>query len=317
MSSGQQLRDARSPDEVVGIDVGATKTHVATATAGVITFEQIVATSNWRTGSAPADAQALTAVVIGLLGRSALTLPLGLGAHGCDTTQQCLVMADELRKSFLGPITVVNDAELLPLALGISNGIGLVAGTGSIAAVRDENGQLLTAGGWGWVLGDEGSAAGIVREAVRAVLTQMDRQQPRDALATRLMSSWRVNEGPELAMRLTRTNSAEIWGRHAPEVFAAAQEGSVLAQAVISEAGEALATLVQRLAARHGRADHVVAAGAVISAQRSLWDSFVASMEKAVPRMAVTLLDRAPVLGAIRLATSLSAVEATDRRIAP
>lgn len=317
MSSSQQPRDARSPDGVVGIDVGATKTHVVLATAGVITFEEIVATSTWRTGSPPQDAQALAGVVSRLLGQPVLKFPLGVGAHGCDTTQQCLVMAGELRKHFLGPVAVVNDAELVPLALGVTGGIGLVAGTGSIATVRDEKGQLLTAGGWGWVLGDEGSAAGIVREAVRAVLMQLDRQQPGDALTTRLMNSWQVTEGPELAMRLTRANSAEVWGRHAPEVFAAAAEGSAVAQSVIREAGEALATLVQRLAARHGGADQVVAAGAVISAQRSLWDSFAASMEEAVPHMAVTLLDRAPVLGAIRLVTSLLAVEVADRRIAP
>ena len=60
------------------------------------------------------------------------------------------------------PVRVVNDAELLPAALGLSHEIGLVAGTGSIAVNRTRGGRMLAAGGWGWI-GDEGGA-GLLRE---------------------------------------------------------------------------------------------------------------------------------------------------------
>ena len=68
------------------------------------------------------------------------------------------------------PVQVLNDAELLPAALGLNHQIGLVAGTGSVAVSRSPKTGMLVAGGWGWVIGDEGSAAGLIREAGRAVL---------------------------------------------------------------------------------------------------------------------------------------------------
>ena len=50
----------------------------------------------------------------------------------------------------------------------------MVSGTGSIGVARDADRNLVIAGGWGWILGDEGGASGIVREAVRAVLAAID-----------------------------------------------------------------------------------------------------------------------------------------------
>lgn len=315
MSLASERTGGPRAGQVVGIDVGATKTHLALASNGVVEFEQIVATSTWRTASAARNAEELGQLVQRLLGGVARQLPLGVGAHGCDSTEQCLVMGEELRKHFSGPVTVVNDAELMPLASGVMHGIGLVAGTGSIAAARDESHRLLTAGGWGWVLGDEGGAAGIVREAVRAVLAQLDRGERDDPLTKRLMRSCGVHDGPDLAMTLTRANSADAWGSHAPVVFAAAEEGSIAAQSVIQDAGRELAVLVQRLVNRAGRPERVVAGGAVIRAQQSLWEAFVRSMQMILPDVAVSRLDRAPVLGAISLAMAQPEGAVQHRRV--
>ena len=64
---------------------------------------------------------------------------------------------------------VVNDAELMVPAAGYFGGIGVVSGTGSIAVARTAEGHMLAAGGWGWILGDEGSAPALVREAAKAI----------------------------------------------------------------------------------------------------------------------------------------------------
>ncbi len=52
-------------------------------------------------------------------------------------------------------------------AAGYADGIGVVSGTGSIAVARTAEGRMLAAGGWGWILGDEGSAPALVREAAQ------------------------------------------------------------------------------------------------------------------------------------------------------
>lgn len=58
------------------------------------------------------------------------------------------------------------------------SGTVLIAGTGAIAARIEQHRLTRTAGGYGWLLGDEGSAYWLGREAVRATLDALDRGEP-------------------------------------------------------------------------------------------------------------------------------------------
>jgi glucosamine kinase len=292
---------------VVGVDIGGTKTHVALGRGGVIEREGFVRTSTWRAPSAQHqsvqhNAEALRGLVLDLLGAGALDLPVAIGAHGCDNTQQCLDLQHEVARYFTGPVLVVNDAEIMPPAMGLPGGIGMVAGTGSIAVARDAQGRLVTAGGWGWVLGDEGSAAGIVREAVRAVLQQLDRGLDADPLVAPLLTAFSATDGAELAMSVTRSNSADWWGSHCELVFTAADEGSEVAARVLEAAGTELAGLIDRLVARGVAATNVVAGGAVIQKQPRLRDAVTTALAQTHPCFTLSVLDRPPIYGALALA---------------
>jgi N-acetylglucosamine kinase-like BadF-type ATPase len=303
-SAATPARDA-GPERVVGVDIGATKTHVALGRGDVVIAEGTFPTASWRTVSSVENASELVELVRRLAGEPGPQLRLGVGAHGCDSTQQCLDFEEALKRHFPGPLRVLNDAELMPLAMGLPGAIGVVSGTGSIGVARDSAQRLVVAGGWGWILGDEGGASGIVREAVRAVLGAIDRGEPYDELARRLMASFGATDGPELAVSFTTSSSAAYWGSRADQVFAAADEGSLTALRVIEDAAEELACLVDRLVERGVVTEDVVAGGGVIQAQARLRDGFVECMGKSRPAIKATVLDRAPVIGAVALATSL------------
>lgn len=291
--------------ETLGIDIGGTKTHVAVGAGREPVGERVVETDAWRTSSPRPDAAALRELVHTWLGERALGWPLAVGARGCDSTAQCAEFARELGRHFSGPVRVVNDAELLVPAVGLAAGIGVVAGTGSIAVARDATGQLVTAGGWGWVLGDEGGAAGLVREAVRAVLGDRDRGGPPDRLGERLLAHFGAADGPELARALSNARSAGWVGGPAAEVFRAADEGSSLAARVIEQAAGDLASLVDALAARGVPADDVVAGGGVILHQPRLRALFAAAVAARRPGSTVRLLEGPPVVGALAIAENL------------
>jgi N-acetylglucosamine kinase-like BadF-type ATPase len=299
----------KASENVVGIDIGATKTHVALGRNDELIAEQVVPTSSWRSVSSVINAGELVDLVDQVAHGQARGLPFGVGAHGCDSTQQCLDFEEALAALVDGPVRVLNDAELMPLAMGFHGSIGIVSGTGSIGVARDSEGRLVTAGGWGRILGDEGGASGIVRESVRAVLGSIDRGEPVDPLQARLMACFHSSDGPELAMAFTRQNSAAAWGGYASEVFAAAAEGSLIASTVIEGAADELASLVKRLLARGIVTRHVVAGGGVIQTEVGLRDRFIASLAIDCPEMSVTVLDRAPVIGALALASSLEKTE--------
>jgi glucosamine kinase len=292
--------------EVVGIDVGATKTHLARGVAGRPAGEQVVPTPHWRTGSTVDNAAALARLVRESFGPQSLGRPLSVGAHGCDSTAQCRELEAALRRHFSGPLRVVNDAELMPWAMDSPGGIGVVVGTGSIAVSRDAEDELLTAGGWGWILGDEGSAAGLVRESVRAVLRRLDTGRGLDELGERLFASFAVSDGPQLAMALSRDSSAHRWGRAAPQVFLAADAGSRDACDVIQAAGSRLAELIDSLIGRGVPSRAVVAGGAVIVSQPRLRQAFESALAAVQPDVTLSILDHPPVLGALALAGSLA-----------
>ncbi|MEU0676487.1 BadF/BadG/BcrA/BcrD ATPase family protein [Streptomyces sp. NPDC006172] len=291
---------------VVGIDVGGTKTHLR-ALAGDTTVADLVRPSEgWRPHDPAAAARWLAALITDALPVGARPSAVAVGAHACETELQCARIRTALGLHFDAPALVVGDAELLVPAAGLDKGVGLVAGTGSVAVGRLPDGRSVQVGGWGAVLGDEGGAAGLVREAARAVWAAHDRGEEPDALARGLVGAFGVAEVPGLCAALEAASSPSAeWGRHAPVVFAAAAEGSSLASTVIAEAGRSLAALVARLGARGVPVDDVVVAGGTILAQPALYEAFTAALAETFPGTRTHPLSTPPAQGAVTLARTL------------
>jgi len=292
----------------IGVDIGGTKTAVRAADAAG--HRSVVLPSGpWTELDTSARAAATAAAV-----RAAHAGPLddavvAIGAHGCETTAMC----DELGALVAGhlacDVLVVNDAELLVPAAGLEAGIGLIAGTGSIAVGRHAlTGEFLSVGGWGWVLGDEGSGSALVREAARAVLHAADAGEVDDPLKDALLASVGVPDLHALALTLSWRGGVEHWGEHAPVVGAAARAGSALAAAVLRDGGDALARLVGYLRARAvAGGDMVVGAGGALVGEPLLRSAVEESLAVHAPGATLVVLDEQPVAGALRLAERRSA----------
>ncbi|SHE76742.1 N-acetylglucosamine kinase [Streptoalloteichus hindustanus] len=127
------------------------------------------------------------------------------------------------------------------------DGTALVAGTGSVACrVRDHRVERVV-GGHGWLLGDEGSAFWIGREAVRATLRVVDGHLPETALATAVLAeavgSVPGNPRDLLITAANRARPVEL-ARFAPLVTAAATGGDPTAREIVASAARHLADLV-------------------------------------------------------------------------
>lgn len=121
-------------------------------------------------------------------------------------------------------------------------GLIVIAGTGSVARGMDGQGREIRVGGWGHLFGDEGSAYGISREAIRAVAAEFDGfRQP-----TRLTPMFLGRLGVSSAYELMEKYYSGEWSRDhmaglAVWVNEAAVEGDRVAQAILQKAGEELA----------------------------------------------------------------------------
>jgi N-acetylglucosamine kinase-like BadF-type ATPase len=294
-------------DVVVGIDVGGTKLAIRAETlAGERVADARFSAAAWEAVPADTAAALLTERLAQCLPGEARVAALGVGAQGCNSPA---VVADLERA--LGSLgiraAVVNDGALLIPAAGLDQGIGIVAGTGSVGIAADAAGNTLSAGGWGWVLGDEGGAAAIVREATRAALAAHDEGRPDDGLLDALEQAFGVATAERLARAVNDEPTPENWAPRSPAVFAAADGGSALATAVIDAAADHLATLVSRLVARGAVGGTVVAAGSVIVRQPRLAEAFRARLAPRHPGLTLRLLDEEPVAGAVALARRLLA----------
>jgi len=289
----------------VGIDVGGTKTHLLAAAGDDTVLDLVVPTAQWRHEGLhnDADVERLLELFRNLPGGSESALVVG--AHGLDTDAQVLDFELRLRRSHSGPVRALNDVELLGPATGYADAIAVVAGTGSKVVARTANGASLTAGGYGYLFSDPGSAPGLAREAVRAVLDAQDSGQEPDALAEGLMAHFAVPDVDSLAHTFAAHARIQVWAPAAPVIFAAADEGSHLAAAVIDVAAADLAHGVDQVCSRGAVGTHVVCAGGVISNQSRLYDAFARHVSALGRPLSVHLLTVPPVQGALALSRQL------------
>jgi N-acetylglucosamine kinase-like BadF-type ATPase len=136
-------------------------------------------------------------------------------------------------------------------------GVVLIAGTGSLALARQRGAGLSAAapvdrcGGWGPLLGDEGSGHAIGLAGLKAAMRAADGRGPETILREALLRRFAVAEAAELVGRL---HAPEVGRREiadvAREVIAAADVGDAVASAIIAAAAADLAAHVRTLAIR-------------------------------------------------------------------
>src|SRR3954470_11299987 len=191
---------------VLGIDVGGTKTVCLLADErGEVIAQGRDEGANLQGAGELALEKVLHSVMEKTLAdRGVFPAVICLGIAGVDrAADEAVVRSIMKRIGYKARILVVNDALMAPQdANGPDPGIGIVAGTGSIAYGRNARGEAAHAGGWGYVLGDEGSGYWIGRFALRAVVRHADGRGRVTSLTPRLLSHFGVDRAAELIHKI-------------------------------------------------------------------------------------------------------------------
>lgn len=108
-------------------------------------------------------------------------------------------------------VKVVNDAEIL-LAAGSPTGpaLAMICGTGSIIYGRTARGELIRAGGWGYLFGDEGSGYAIGQAALRAVMQAYDGRGPSTLLTELVLQHRGLSKPPELVRSFYKVDTPQL-----------------------------------------------------------------------------------------------------------
>ncbi|HVL15649.1 MAG TPA: BadF/BadG/BcrA/BcrD ATPase family protein, partial [Gemmata sp.] len=170
---------------VLGIDGGATSTTalLADAATGRVLGRGHGGPSNIQAVGEEAALRQLDVAVGAAFDAAGLPFSTvaaaALGLAGIDVDGADVIRAWSDRVELTPRISVANDATLL-FAAGTPEGWGLamVAGTGSIAFTLDRDGNEARAGGWGYLMGDEGSAFRLGLLGLRAACRAADNIGP-------------------------------------------------------------------------------------------------------------------------------------------
>jgi len=146
-------------------------------------------------------------------------------------------------------LVLVGDVEVaLDSAFRGGRGVLILAGTGSNVAARAADGSIITAGGWGPILADQGSGNFLGREGLRRGFLAIDQQRP-TWLLDAVRSHWHLASLGELIERANSTPPPDF-SQLAPVVVDCAAKGDAVAQEVLSQGGSDLAYLAGLLIER-------------------------------------------------------------------
>lgn len=289
---------------VLGIDGGGTQTQclLADRATGAILGRGRAGASNIqsvgvRAGLAALDECIGKAFADANIPRATVAAAC-LGLAGVDRKEGLDVIHGWAAKVGLADrVTVANDATLL-LAAGTPDGWGLavIAGTGSIAFVKSPAGEIGRCGGWGHLLGDEGSAYSIALTALRAACRSFDGVTPPTVLVERFVKAMGIAGAPDFIFSVYRGT----WDRTAiaglaPVVFEAAADGDATAEAIVAEQ----ATELAKTAARAVLANELPVAGIPVAVAGGV----LTKSERFRERFLAALADNGVSPGPVKLVT--------------
>jgi N-acetylglucosamine kinase-like BadF-type ATPase len=295
---------------VLGIDAGGTKTVclLADQQGNVIAEARDTGANLQAVGELEVE-KVLHRVMEEAIGsRAIVPSAICLGIAGVDRPDDSAVMRAIMRRiGYKARIVVVNDA-LIALEAGAPGqpGVVVISGTGSISYGRNAQGEAARAGGWGYVLGDEGSGYWIGRAALRAVLRQADRRGPVTLLTELLLNHFEVAAPSELIHQVYNKDlKPTAIAALASCVQTAFSQGDAVAIGILRGAAGELETFALSVARRLDLVGHPFAfilAGGIFRAVTWLQEELERRLPVAAPGSSVRLLDREPANGAVALA---------------
>jgi N-acetylmuramic acid 6-phosphate etherase len=331
--AGGQVRRALSPEKGVGslfmkmtpdpffIGIDGGGTHTVALLARQASSSKTGWTPLGRGQAGPSNLQAVGAAkafealdqavngafaAAGLARTPAASACLGLAGAG-RPQDQAVIAEWAARVNLAAAVEVIGDAPLL-LAAGTPLGWGaaLIAGTGSMAFVRDQGGRTARAGGWGYILGDEGSGYALAVAALRACAQMVDGRGPATALLDGFLSQLGLAEPQQLigAIYRSRLERAAL-AAMAPVVFEAADAGDDLATGIVNAGAEQLAAMVAAAARQLNLAPAplpLALAGGVLIASSGYAEKVLGALASCAVRAEPVTLVREPAEGAVRLA---------------
>ncbi len=301
---------------ILGVDGGATKTIaiLADARTGTPIAQGRSRGSNFHAHAPHAALAELDAAIAKAFAQANLertsVIAACMGVAGVSRVEDEVMVRDWVRERRIADQLLIANDGWLVISAGTPNGVGvgLICGTGSIAVGRDSNAKTCRAGGWGYLIGDEGSGYDVAVMALRAASHAADGRGPHTKILPALLRHWNLVEPADLITFLygvadPRTQLVDV----GPLVVTLANEGDAVAQSIVACAAGELAKMVHAVSISLDlpRPLPLAVAGSMIVQSEILQHGLIKSLQDQNLLVALSVVPD-PTIGAVRLAHRLS-----------
>jgi N-acetylglucosamine kinase-like BadF-type ATPase len=302
---------------LIGIDGGGTKTDCAIADlSGKIIHQTTGKPSNFLVIGVEEAIENVFALIeenlFALEGDFADVKQIVIGVAGAGREEDAKLLeksfkdyADQERIHFKG-VKVLSDAHIaLEGAFPNSAGCILIAGTGSILFGKDEKGTIHRVGGFGRLIGDEGSGYSIGRKALNAVSKASDGRGEETMISDLLDAKMNHNTSKNIINKVynEKLDVASV----AKIVIQAAEEGDPIAEDILDEEADELVLHIRSLIDKiHTSNLNVAFSGSLIDNKNFYSDLLKNKIKSTLPNVKVVKPANPPVSGAILFAKRLA-----------
>jgi N-acetylglucosamine kinase-like BadF-type ATPase len=308
---------------VLGIDAGATKTECLLADgSGAVLAKARGPGANFSLFAEDEVEFVLSNLLEEVLsGASKPVDALCIGIAGAGRTRDFRVMQRILRRMDRAKENFVTNDALIALVAGAKEryGVVLIVGTGATAYGVNREGEVARAGGWGPLLGDEGSAYWMGLRLLRAVVRAEDGRAQPTLLKERVLERLGIGNVDALVHRVYRELARAEIAALAPIIQDVADLGDEAAQTVIDDAVREFVRASESVIGRlklAGESFRLVLSGGIWKAVPVLRQDFERVIKKVAPWVAVQELTVEPAQGAVQLALEQVSSARGSKRLA-
>ena len=302
---------------LIGIDGGGTKTDCAIADlGGQIIHQSAGKPSNFLVIGVEEAVENLFALIeenlFALEGDFSEVKQIVIGVAGAGREEDAMILekgfldyADQEGIHFKG-VKVLSDAHIaLEGAFPNSAGCILIAGTGSILFGKDESGNIHRVGGFGRLIGDEGSGYSIGRKALNAVSKVTD-GRGEETLISELLDAKMNSDASKNIINKVYKEKLDV-ASIAKIVIEAAEESDPIAEDILDEEADELILHIRSLINKiHTDKLNVAFSGSLIGNKNYYSDLLKRKIKSTLTNVRVIQPAFPPVSGAILFAKRLA-----------
>jgi glucosamine kinase len=299
-----------APGVLIAVDGGATKTIAAALGADGALRTAKGGPSNADAVGLSAASEAITASIGALQVEQVAACVVGVAGLLEPHEQQALADAIAAACRVASDRVILVNDTVNAWAAGTAGQPGIVAimGTGSNVLGVGPTGQTWRCGGWGHLIGDEGSAWWLSLEAIRAAVTYRDGRGPKPDFLSALLEHFGAPDVESLA-RMTYTLTKGEVAAAASVIVDAAITGDALALELLTRGISDVAEQILSVA-RHTHGPHdsplVSAVGGLALSHAIVMETLVEQVGAILPSARVVRAEVSPLAGAMLLSARLS-----------